>query len=233
MLATIVRIDNEDKTTKTIWLEPATPFRYLAGQFTEIYLPHKNADERGEKRKFTLSSSPTEKLLSITTRIDPKRPSTFKRSLLALRPCDSISLTEAMGDFVLPLKKDFPLLLVAGGIGITPVRSIVKWLIDKKENRQVKILYSANNMNEFIFLDLLNDTPFSLEKIPTKKPSYGHSNYGRITADFIINQPIVSEKALIYLSGPEKMTEALRRDLLTKGIPRHRLVTDSFTGYSD
>jgi ferredoxin-NADP reductase len=56
-----------NKHTSTFYFASQKPFHYLAGQFTEISLPHAHPDNRGTKRWFTLSSSPTEELLAITT----------------------------------------------------------------------------------------------------------------------------------------------------------------------
>ena len=56
--------------------------RWEAGQFLQIVLPHKNPDDRGIKRFFTISSAPYEKVVMITTRIDVKNSSTFKKALL-------------------------------------------------------------------------------------------------------------------------------------------------------
>ena len=53
---------------KTFWFVPKKPMDYIAGQFIEMTLPHDHPDERGQKHWFTLSSSPTEPLISITNK---------------------------------------------------------------------------------------------------------------------------------------------------------------------
>src|SRR6185369_15796787 len=103
----------------SFWFRPERPVDYIAGQFTEIYLPHSGADSRGERRWFTLSSSPTDALVSITTQFIPTEGSTFKKELFGLRPGAALKLADPMGDFVLPKDPSIPLLFIAGGLGIT------------------------------------------------------------------------------------------------------------------
>src|SRR5687767_16013481 len=109
MNVTFDHIEDIAANIKTFWFKPERPVRYTAGQFTEIYLPHPNADERGQKHWFTVSSSPTDPMVSITTKFALDRSSTFKQTLRALEPGTKLHLADPMGDFVLPKDKNIPL----------------------------------------------------------------------------------------------------------------------------
>ena len=90
--------DKVNETVTTFWFEPEQRMHYTAGQFTELTLPHDQPDERGIKRWFTLSSSPTQELVSITTRYaGDDKSSSFKKTLFALEPGAEVSMAEAMG----------------------------------------------------------------------------------------------------------------------------------------
>ena len=210
---------------KTFWFRPEKSVYYIAGQFTELYLPHQ-ADERGMRRWFTLSSSPTEELLAITTHIQPISGSSFKQQLAALRPGATLHLADPMGDFVLPKDPGIPLLFVAAGLGITPVRSIVKWLHDKGERRRIKLLYKVSEPEDLAFIELFKNYPLDFVPIITKQS-------GRLTAEKIVHEiQAVEGEPLIYISGPEQMVETLYKELQTKGIHPNRLVGDYFPGYA-
>lgn len=231
-----VVFDHKEEVAKniyTLWFRPEKPIRYIAGQFTEIRLPHENTDARGEKRWFTLSSSPTEELVSITTRLDPQQPSTFKQALFSLESGAELNFAEPMGDFVLPQKKDIPIVFIAGGIGVTPMRSMIKWLVDSGERRQIKLFYAANSFEDVAFRELFESAPIDFEII-LSTPSAGRTGRsGRLTSDVIIDLPGVKENALVYVSGPEPMVEAFYKELQAKGVAEHRLVMDYFPGYSE
>lgn len=204
----------------TFWFKPATPGRYVAGQFTELHLPHSNPDNRGAKRWFTLSSSPTEPLLGITTRLTTTHGSSFKRALARLKPGTPVQLAEPMGDFVLPKDPSVPLIFVAGGIGITPVRSMIKWLLDTGEQRNIRLLYAAASQEQLAFESLIK--------------RYDSLNLttviGPLNADHVL-ETRPSSDSLIYLSGPENLVESLFKALKTSGIGQEQLVTDYFHGY--
>lgn len=196
-------------------------FRYTAGQFIELYLPHDIADDRGQKRWFTLSSSPTEDHLMITTRGYGGDSSSFKQQLFALKPGDSVEMSDPMGDFVLPKDTHIPLVFVAGGIGVTPFRSIAQWLIDHDEQRHIQFLYGVKSNQELIFLDAFNKLGVPPQAI-TDKP---------LTAELIETQANGIDDKLVFISGPEPMTEKIVEDLKEKGFPYEQLVTDYFPGY--
>lgn len=232
MHVTFVRVDNETPHIKTFWFRPERPIRYTAGQFTEVHLKH-SADDRGERRWFTLSSSPTDELLGITTRIDPVRPSSFKQSLLALTPGTSLTMADPMGDFVLPKNKEIPLLFIAGGIGITPMHSMVRWLHETNQKRTITLYYAAKNIENILFQSLFNQANISFNPILQQPPFGWQGMTGRLSTDFIYALPGAQENALIYLSGPEPMVETFYKGLKSKNIPEHRLVTDYFPGYTE
>lgn len=233
MHVTFEHTETEAKHIKTFWFRPEKPVPYTAGQFTEIRLPHEDADDRGDKRWFTLSSSPTDELVSITTRIDPVRPSSFKKALLKLKPGTKLTLADPMGDFVLPKKKDIPLVFVAGGIGVTPMHSMIKWLADKGERRNIKLFYAARDLESVAFRKLFEAASIDFDIILQNPPAGWLGSTGRLTTDVIYDMPGVQENALIYLSGPEPMVETFYNELKQRGIPEHRLVTDYFPGYSE
>lgn len=221
MKVKLVKTEQITPTVKTFWFEPEKQLDYVAGQFIELTLPHANPDNRGERRWFTLSSSPTEPLLAITTKLATK-PSSFMRNLFDLSTGASVTMSEAMGDFVLPRDKSVPLIFVIGGIGITPVRSMFTWLQDNNEQRNIYVLYASGNNNEFAFNQLIEAT--------AKKVDYFHGPK-RLDTDHILQVVSAHPKPLTYLSGPEELVELLVAELREAGISGAGLVTDYFPGY--
>lgn len=220
MKAVLDHTQTEGPNIQTFWFKPEKSMRYTAGQYTELHLPHDNPDDRGIKRWFTLSSSPTDDLVSITTKFAGDTASTFKKALFSLPQGASVTLADPMGDFVLPKQKDRTIVFVAGGIGITPMHSMVKWLADKHEVRQIHLLYAVHSPKEAIFTDLLKKSPLTLQL-----------HTGALQAEDVLAIPGVQEKALVYLSGPESLTEKLHHDLKERGVDERSLVTDYFPGY--
>lgn len=222
-----VKSESTAKSIRTFWFKPPSPVHYTAGQFIELRLPHPKPDNRGEKRWFTLSSSPTEPLLSITTKLS-EPGSTFKKTLFGLKPGKQVHMSDPMGDFVLPKDTSIPLLFVAGGIGITPVHSMIKWLSDSNEKRQVSIIYVAASKEEFAFTELFRAygakvTMFSSDQDDTK---------AHLSAQSIVDLAQPTTQTQIYLSGPEPMIENIVAQFEELGYDQHRLITDYFPGYT-
>ncbi len=217
---------------RTFWFKPDKPVRYIAGQFTQIHLPHPDTDERGDKRWFTLSSSPTDPMVSITTKFAAENGSSFKRMLAALKPGTKLNLADPMGDFVLPKDIKLPLLFAAAGMGITPMHSMIKWLKDTDEQRQIQLIHAVNKSDELAWRDLfeshgLNFTPIVKEPGPNWQGGTGQLSAMRIAE--IYND---SPAAFVYISGPEPMIEDFFKQLPPLGIAKDKLVTDYFPGYA-
>ena len=216
----------------SFFFKPEQPVQYTSGQYTRLTLDHPHADDRGIRRWFTLSSSPTEDLLFITTKFAEKDGSTFKKALQKLQPGHEVDIASPMGDFVLPKLIQTPLIFVAGGIGITPFRSMFRWLADTGETRDIKFLYGVRSEDEIVFQDeaqAVGVHPTIVVSEPS--PAWGGER-GRLTAEMIIGLEKPTDDTLIYLSGPEPMIEALAEDLKKHGIQEDQLVTDFFPGYT-
>jgi ferredoxin-NADP reductase len=179
-----------------------------------------------------LSSSPTEPLLSITTRMNPHDSSSFKRALHALQPGQELHLADPMGDFVLPKLASIPLVFVTAGLGVTPVRSMVQSLHDTHEQRNIRMLYATRYEDEAAFLPLLESYDLQLTRL-VKQPSPGwQCESGSVTLGRILDMTKDLDEPYIYLSGPEPMVESLYKALIAEGVPNERLVTDYFPGYT-
>lgn len=232
MKAVLDHVDDTATNIKTFWFKPERQVRYTAGQFTELYLPHAGTDKRGDKRWFTVSSSPSDELLSITTKYAIEGSSSFKRYLFGLAPGTQVSLAEPMGDFVLPKDPAIPLLFVAGGIGVTPIHSMVKYLADTGEARTITLLYGANKQSELCFTQLFKNYEMNYVPIIKEPSKTWKGETGFVTVERILEAAQTLPNAIVYLSGPEPMTKALANGLKKAGINKHRIVTDFFPGYS-
>ncbi len=206
----------------SFWFAPHASFSFIPGQFLEWTLHHTGADSRGIRRYFTIASSPTESGILLTAKI-PEKQSTFKKALVELKPGEQAMATGAEGDFVLPKDKNKKLAFIAGGVGITPFRSMAKYLIDKNMQCDIVLLYSANRPEEFVFTELFNDA-----KSRGLNPVYITERVN----DELIRQNIPDWKdRLFYVSGPQPMVKAIEKNLALMGIPKRDIKRDYFPGY--
>lgn len=221
MRVKFVRSEPAADNIETLYFESDTKPHYVAGQFIELRIPHDNKDDRGDKRWFTLSSSPTSDLLTITTKFAADKGSSFKKALRALPPDTILDMASPMGDFVLPKDESIPLTFVAGGIGATPFHSMVQYLIDSGEldKRDITLLYAASSEGEIAFLKTFKALGDKFHTIVGE----------RLTADKVLEA--ANKDGYIYMSGPEPMIEALEKDLRAAGIDKRNIQTDFFPNY--
>ena len=209
---------------------------FLPGQFLEWTLSHAHPDERGNRRYFTIASSPTERYLRIGVKIIDAS-SSYKKALLAFWEKGSLVAGQLGGDFVLPRDTGEKLVFIAGGIGVTPFRSMVKYMIDRKQMRDIVLFYTCVDVSEFVYRDLLEEgEEYGLKTVYvlTKKEAPPVDFKGRV--GFINKEMILSEVADIaertyYLSGPPAMVKAYHGLLRSLHIGRRRIKTDYFPGY--
>lgn len=231
MRARLERVDAVAQNIKIFWFKPEHMPRYVPGQFTELFLPHKPKDKRGTKRWFTLSSSPYEDMLAITTKFAAENGSSFKAKLASLMPGDDVFLAYPMGDFVLPKDTTRPLVLVAGGIGVTPFRSMIKSLDISGEQRDVTLIYAANSPTELAFTDLFRHHLLKFIPIVKEADKGWMGQTGTLDAAKIL-EFAPDKQALFYISGPDPMVKALKAGLKSGGVAGKNIVTDYFPGYA-
>lgn len=221
MKVSFVRSEKTAKDIRTFWFRPEKPFRYIAGQYIELYLPHNNSDTRAQKRWFTLSSPPNLDMVSITTKIILEA-SSFKKTLGKLKPGDIVDMSLPMGDFVLPKTKFIPLVFIAGGIGCTPYHSIIASLQNTGETRDITLLYAAKADEEIAFKDVFSKLGKNFHKYTD----------GTLTAKKVLDIIGDTGKKYFYLSGPEPLVEQLQKEFWEQNIPKNHIYTDFFPGYT-
>jgi ferredoxin-NADP reductase/multidrug transporter EmrE-like cation transporter len=212
--------------------------QHRLGQYMEWSLPLQKKDSRGNRRYFSLASSPTEDDILIAARFAP-RPSQFKEALSALPPGGEIIAGELGGDFVLPRDPARPLAFIAGGIGITPFRSMIKYLYDTGERRDIVLLYSNYTEDEIVFQDVFDPagrsvglkTVYTLtDKDKVRSDWCGKSGF--IDAEMIRTEVPDFASRIFFVSGSPGLVNTMKRVLRTVGVKRASIHTDYFPGYS-
>ena len=202
-------------------------FTFRPGQYLEWTLPHDTVDARGNRRYFTIASSPTEREVKMGVKFY-ESPSSFKRALATMRAGDVISAAHLSGDFVLPHNPKKKSAFIAGGIGVTPFRSMVQYLLDKKERRDIVLFYAAGSAKEFAYKDLFDRAWRELGL----RTVYAAAEAGqRITPELIAREVPDYKERTFYISGPRSMVESFKVALREAGVPRWHIKTDFFPGF--
>lgn len=232
-------LKQKKKIAPAIWeffFEPLRPLQFIAGQSLQWSLPHKDIDNRGSRRFFTISSSPTEKEILLTVKI-PEKPSSFKSALKDLSVGESVYATNLEGDFTQPKEKNKNYVFIAGGIGITPFRSIIKQLLDTDAQTRITLFYSARLLEEFVFKYIFSEAEKKIGLktvyVVSEKPKGNwQGEVGHIDEQMINRYVQDTTSSFYYISGPQPMVLAIKKVLGDMGIQKSHIRTDYFPGYT-
>lgn len=218
------------KGTMAFWFEKEKALTWKPGQHLHIVLPFLEfEDERGKMRPFSIASSPTEGgLLMFATRI--RDTSGFKQTLKDLEIGDTITGdNEAGGNFFLKTKKESPQVILAGGIGITPFRSIIKYDMDKKIGNEIHLIFSNTNSETTPFKEELDNWAKENKRLTV---TYVFSEKeGRIDRQKLekLVRNIPSPDFLI--AGPSSFVSSMEEILESMGVQEDKVATEKFSGY--
>lgn len=199
--------------------------KWRAGQYYVFFTPSALFDKRTPFRPFSISSAPDEGYIQITTRI-VESPSKFKQGLLNLKKGDKVYAVGPYGIFSLKAKAKHHVML-AGGIGITAFRSILKQAALGGDVSKVTLLYSGKDQ-KFLFGP-------ELEELAAQYPGlqiHTISSPERINAEMVKKHIADPKDATFYISGPKPMVVGLSKELQSElRIPARNIKKDSFKGY--
>lgn len=231
-------IDEIGKSIYQYTFKPKVPLDYKPGQYIELTLPLEKTDFRGNRRTFTIASSPTEnKIMFGIKQVPPV--SSFKAALFGTKHGAVITANNVAGDFLLPLNDRVRMVFIAGGIGITPFRSMLKYLTDVRQSRNITLFYAVSDPKQIVYKDVLNDAKeyglkvvYVLTLPPGESaPASWKGEVGVINMEMIAKHVLDYRDRQFYISGPDGMVQANKRLLRAMNIPRNQIVTDYFAGY--
>jgi ferredoxin-NADP reductase len=228
--AKIKEIIQRTYNVKSFRLDVGGELDFKAGQFLSVTLK----TEQELKRYLSISSSPTEKgYIEFTKKLTQ---SDFSRVLDSLKPQDSVKVQYPFGKFTLD-EASTKIAFLSGGIGITPIRSICKYAVDKNMNTDIILIYSNSTFNDIAFRE-----DFGLMQKQDPKLKVIHVLYegragfeckiGRINKEIIKeNIPDYLERKF-YLCGPPGMVEAMKNILASElAVVSANIITENFQGY--
>lgn len=211
---------------------------YRPGQYMEWSMPHEKVDGRGSRRYFTIASSPTENEIRMGVKFY-QPSSTYKQALAQLQPGQQIIAEQLDGDFTLTKNKLQRQVFIAGGIGITPFRSMIKYLLDTKDARPMTLLYANQHVEDIVYTDVIEQAgaELGLKTVyilsdEQNIPANWTGRRGFITAHVIEEEIENFDLAHYYLSGPQGMVTSYLKMLHKLGIASAQITTDYFPGFA-
>ncbi|HUI40144.1 MAG TPA: FAD-binding oxidoreductase [Methanothrix sp.] len=219
------------RTKDTLSVRFARPadFDYKPGQFMFI-----TAGEGEQKvtKHISLSSSPTEDFLEVTKRLTGHE---FSNALAALAAGDMVSIRGPYGAFTFQGEYD-TICMLTGGIGITPMRSIIRYSTDKELPTSIVLLYSSRHEGEIIFEDELESMAgqnpnFRVIKTVTRPGPAWRGLSKRIDREMIEREVPNYADCVFFVSGPRKMVDEMIVLLEDLGLPEDSIKREYFTGF--
>ncbi len=204
-------------------------FDYLPGQYMFITLGCK--DEQKTKH-LSISSSPTEDFLEVTKRLTGHE---FSNALRAIKVEDRVIIRGPYGDFTFQGEHD-RVCMLSGGIGITPLRSMIRYSTDKGLSASIVLLYSNRQEDDIIFEDDLEgmakrNPNLKIVNTITKPSPVWKGLKGRIDRDMIVREVPDYADRVFFASGPRKMVDAILTLLKDLGLPENQIKQEYFPGY--
>lgn len=225
------------KETYDFWFTTDRTIRFTPGQYLEWTLPHMKSDKRGNRRYFTISSAPEEEGIAIGVKFN-EQGSSFKKKMLSLQAGDTMAAGQLAGDFTMPKNPKVKLAFIAGGIGVTPFRSMIRSLYGQKIPRSIVLFYANRRPQDIAYRDVFDaaERDLCVKTIYTLTdrsavPDDWNGSTGHITEDMIRTELPDFPERHFYLSGPQSMVHTCDQLLRHMGVPKRHIKKDFFPGF--
>ncbi len=226
---TVVASRALDGDVHELTFRPSRPLRVAPGQWVELHVPHRG-DSRGVRRTFSAIPGP-DGTLGVAFRV-PTAPSSLKRTLTALEPGAVVDLGAVGGDMLLPRSPQRPVLMVAGGIGVTPFVAMAEQAARQGRDAVLVLLHAGTDAPPY--LQRLAATgvrtfvvgPRPVWELPTR---WHHLGVDLASADLAAAVPDATARGTYVSGSPQRVAQAAAA-LRAVGVRRvHR---DPFVGYT-
>ena len=191
-------------------------------------------DDKGSRRHITVVTSPTEGgVLGLATRL---RDTAFKKSLAEMPVGAEVDVEQPKGSFVLPEDASEDYVFVAGGIGITVFRSMLRYIADKSLEYRITLVYSNRDRESTAFFDELLELEQAipgLRVVFTMTEDEGWDGETRRIDTAMLGDVLGADLNSLHfmVAGPPGMAKAVEAELLEAGVPEGQVQSDSFSGY--
>ena len=223
--------------TTAFHLEKPPHWDFRAGQYLDLTLINPpETDAEGNIRSFSIASSPREATLMVTTRM---RNTAFKRTLKKMPIGSEVQVEGPSGDLILHSDSNRAAVFLAGGIGITPFRSIVVGAAEDNLPHRIFLFYSSHRPEDAPFLD-------ELQALESRNPNYRliatmtamaksqrhwNGETGKIDAGMLSRYLKDAPSPIYYVAGPPEMVKGLQTTLKSSGIADDDVRAEEFSGY--
>ncbi len=207
---------------------------YRPGHYFWVELPDRgHQDEKGLRRHISLVTSPTEPgVVGLATRL---RDTAFKRTLAELEVGDEVEVEEPKGSFLLPEDTSVDYVFIAGGIGITVFRSMLRYIADEGLPYRITLVYSNRDRESAAFLDELEELEQridGLRLVLTMTEQEGWEGETRQLDAEVLRELLGGlEDRQFLVAGPTPMAKGVSGSLLAAGLTEEQVWTDGFSGY--
>jgi len=208
---------------------------FKAGQYFWVTLPDVGYDdERGLRRHITVVTSPNERgVLGFATRM---RDTAFKKTLAELEVGAEVDVEHPKGDFSLPMDAERPYVFIAGGIGITVFRCMLRYIVEEGLPHRVTLVYSNRDRESTAFLDELqamerDNENIGLVLVMTDEPDW-EGEKRRVDAGVLRDHLDGELGDYVYIAaGPPGMVDAMETELKSAGVAEDQVILQRFAGY--
>ena len=224
----MVEVLDETPHVRSIVLDPPDWHGHLAGQHVDVRLTAEDGYQA--QRSYSIASAPEDEHLVLTVeRLDDGEVSPYLVD--ELRPGDELELRGPIGGyFVWEASTGGPLLLLAGGSGVVPLRAMLRHRAAAGSSVPARLLYSARSLDEVIYRDELEHLGADVRLTLTREQPEGWAGYARrIDAELLADVAWPpEERPLVYVCGPTTFVEVAASSLVAPGHDPAQIRTERF-----
>ncbi|MCK4635265.1 MAG: FAD-dependent oxidoreductase [Candidatus Moranbacteria bacterium] len=227
-----IKLKKKQKVAEETWMftfQKPADLKFQAGQYAMLeIIEERFTDDRPKFRAMSIASAPQDNHLDFIMR---ESESAFKKNITTLEIGKEIKIKAPIGHFSLPEDKNKKIVFLTAGVGITPIRSILREEELKKSERKITLFYSNRNVESAALykeMEKFKLKNYKCVNTMTRKCTNWNGEYGRINDEMISKYLDEVENSLYYVVGTKKFIEAMRKTLTEMKVEKENIIFDNF-----